>query len=177
MAYTVTKSSVSFDLPVETQSNRQSDLISWRRPEQSGSCCVIQMKEVKNIASARSPCGLSGMRGEEGCVFLRWHMVFLSVDRSTSPWPSRVSRQTAETGLVFGAPSSPPPRPPPAALSTWSVFDLKFAAHLVKPTEKRVTLELQYSNCTRCLSNCMKELKFAFSYMTCPSGQFKVMND
>lgn len=39
------------------------------RPQQSGSRCVIRTKEVKNIMCARSPCGRSGMKGEEGCVF------------------------------------------------------------------------------------------------------------
>lgn len=114
-------------------------MIFYERPYKSGSCCVIHMKEVKNIMSAWSPCGRSGTKREEGCVFEVTHgfsqhrqinisLAFSSLQANS--WASTVS-------------------PFPAAFLTWFAFDLKFAARLIRRKEKLVTLELQCSNCNR----------------------------
>lgn len=65
-------------------------------------------------------------------------MVFISADRSTSPWPSRVSRRTAEAG----GPSLPA-SPFPAALSMWFVFELKFAARPIKGKKETCDLAIK----------------------------------
>lgn len=77
----------------------QYDLILSGQPDQSGSRCVIQRTgEVKNIMSARSPCGRSGMKGEEGCVFEVTHgfsqrrqinisLAFSSLQANSWDWP------------------------------------------------------------------------------------------
>lgn len=139
----------SLTFVIETQSSLLPVCAYLDDPNKVGKCCVIQRKEVKKKKKIKSclpgPHVVAvGWRGRRA-VFLRWHMVFLSADRSTSLWPSRVSGRTAETGLISGAPSSPA-LPFPAALPTWFVSDLKFSACLIRAKEKLVTLELKYSD-------------------------------
>lgn len=87
---------------------------------------MLCITDVKTIMSVRSSCGPSGRKGEVGCVSEMTHDFCSGTDRSTSSWPSRVSRRTAVTGLVFGAPSLPASSfllPSPHDL--WSVSNLQ----------------------------------------------------
>lgn len=83
---------------VQHEARCQYDLLLSGRSEQSGSRCVIQRKGVKNIMSIRSPCGLGGTKGEEGCVFEVTHgfsqrrqinisLAFSSLQANSWDWP------------------------------------------------------------------------------------------